>query len=555
MLMTLFKPVGLTGSICLLTCLSMATAADFDGDLDCDMEDFGLFQCCLSEMGLPYAPGCQFADLDADNDVDQQDFMIFWSCLSAPNVPMPPVCRLGEAGLEVVKTYADAMLAHGRDVYGPQHSGLMLSAMDRMAMQPLTTRPAPPAGIRREDRVGLPWLPLTGANPQLDQNLLRVFYTLSAMTGDSRYSAVADAELEWFFNHTQSPVTGLMPWGEHLSWDVLTDQVIGGMMSNSLTHEFSRPWVLWDRCYALAPQASERFALGLWNHQIFNQQTGAFDRHALYDQHGPSDNMDYCRHAGFYIRTWGHAYKHTGKTVFLTAIETLINRYEAKRHPNTGLIPSCCNHDVGGPQTGLSIDCESVADFLPQSLASKLRALAAFEDSIFLAMPHDLPGQGFAHTLDRATGLPTADGVGTSLWVAGYGSGTTASFAMNCVARYEQTGHAGYRDLIVAAADTYRDSRMDEDVDVWPMTLGHVISLQLAAYKYTHNNLYMNQALNFAEMAMDMYWQDSPLPRAGLKLGHYETISGADTLALALLEVHAVVHNMAIAVPANTIDR
>jgi hypothetical protein len=92
---------------------------------------------------------------------------------------------------------------------------------------------------------------------------LRVLYTLSEITGDSRYSAAADAELEWFFNNTQSPVTGLMPWGEHLSWDVLTDQAICGMMSTSMVHEFSRPWVLWDRCYALAPEASERFALGL----------------------------------------------------------------------------------------------------------------------------------------------------------------------------------------------------------------------------------------------------------------------------------------------------
>jgi hypothetical protein len=126
---------------------------------------------------------------------------------------------------------------------------------------------------------------------------------------------------------------------------------------------------------------------------------------------------------------------------------------------------------------------------------------------------------------------------------------------MNCIARYEQTGNAGYRDLVVATADAYRDSRMDEDVDVWPMSLGHVISVELAAYKYTNNDLYMNQALNFAQMAMDMYWQDSPLPRAGLKLGHYETISGADTLALALLEVYAVVHNIDVPVPSNTIDR
>jgi hypothetical protein len=52
-----------------------------------------------------------------------------------------------------------------------------------------------------------------------------------------------------------------------------------------------------------------------------------------------------------------------------------------------------------------------------------------------------------------------------------------------------------------------------------------------------------------------MFWQDNPLPRASLKTGHYETITGADSLALALLEVHAITHGLSIPLPSNTIDR
>ena len=59
--------------------------------------------------------------------------------------------------LSVVRTYADAMIEHGRDTYGEQQSGLLLSALDRHTLRPLATRPAPPGGIRREDRTGLPW--------------------------------------------------------------------------------------------------------------------------------------------------------------------------------------------------------------------------------------------------------------------------------------------------------------------------------------------------------------------------------------------------------------
>ena len=71
--------------------------------------------------------------------------------------------------LKYVYQYADAMLAEGRDTFGPQASGLFLSALDRTTMQPLSVRPAPPGGIRREDRVGPPWEALVGANPHHDR--------------------------------------------------------------------------------------------------------------------------------------------------------------------------------------------------------------------------------------------------------------------------------------------------------------------------------------------------------------------------------------------------
>jgi len=41
-----------------------------------------------------------------------------------------------------------------------------------------------------------------------------------------------------------------------------------------------------------------------------------------------------------------------------------------------------------------------------------------------------------------------------------------------------------------------------------------------------------------------------------MKTGHYETITGADSLALALIEVHlASLHITAVTAPDNTIDR
>jgi len=432
--------------------------------------------------------------------------------------------------LETVRRYADAMIERGRDTYGPQKSGLLLSALDRTTLGLLQVRPAPPGGIRRGDRPGRAWVEMNGANPMLDQNLLRVFYTLSELTGDARYAKVADEELTWFFNHTMSPKTSLLPWGEHLSWDVVHDVPISG--GDEMMHEFARPWTLWERCFALAPEASTRFALGLWEHQIADHKTGGFDRHAPYFEHGPVDGRDFARHAGFYIGTWCYAWKHTTNEVFLRAIETLLARFERKRVQKDGSLAATI-----GP-----LECALAATMVPDPLASRLREFAAKEDDL---IPGDLRKQVRGDT--KGDVLPK--------WQNGYSAGTLANQAMFCLARYEQTTNSAYRELLIAYADAYRGSGPDEDVDAWPQSFAHVISAQVAAHRFTKKAAYLDEARRFAQMAVEIFWQDNPLPRASMQTGHYETITGCDSLALALLEVYAATHGLTNRIPSNTIDR
>lgn len=454
--------------------------------------------------------------------------------------------------MDYVYRYADEMLAKGRDTYGPQKTGLLMSAMDRTTMAPLTTRPAPPAGIRRDDRCGLPWEPLIGANPQRDENLLRILYMLTEYSTKPHYRQAADEQLKWFLENTASPATQLFPWGEHMSWNTMTDSPIHD------THEFARPWLLWDKCFELAPEASKKFALGLWEHQIANHDTGAFDRHAPYSKHGPTDGSDFPRHAGFYIRTWAVAYAHTKDDTFLKAIEALLGRYEKKRNPQNGFFEDRNGRNTVAPSSNLSlaIDCDGAARRISEPLASKLRAFAAREDELFCGLPHDLKGKkGFVIAVDKATGKSDENGL-SPLWDAHYGNTTTAMMAMMCVSRYENTGNVKYRDLIHAAADAYVEISPEEDVDVWPMTFGHVIALELAAWRSSANVDYLNRARTLGEMAVKLYWQDSALPRASLKSGHYESITGADTLALSLFELHInILHITAARCPVNTLDR
>jgi hypothetical protein len=456
---------------------------------------------------------------------------------------------------KVFYDYANTMLEHGRDIYGPQKTGLFLSALDRKTLDPLKTRPHAPAGIREGDRPAAPGQPLAGANLHLDQNFLRLLYFLKGLSGEDRYPQAADDALKWFLKNTQSPNTGLLPWGEHLCWDVMTDKVASG--HRRPVHEFARPWLLWEKCFELAPEASKLFALGLWNSQIADHKTGAFDRHADFDNSTPVPGMDFARHAGFYIRTWAQAYAHTQDETFLKAIDVLLRRYEKKRHPKTGLI----EFKSGSPTAhsilslSLAIDCDGAARNLPEPLRTRLINFAATEDKIFCSLPHDLKNKkGFATQFDLVTGNPS--GSYSSLWDARYGAFTTAAVAMMCVSRYENTGRIGYRDLIITAADAYMDLLPDDNSDAWPMTFGHAISTELAAFRVTARQKYHKRAFKLGEIAIEKFFGDSPLPRASLKSDHYESITGADTLVLALVELHlSTLHITAVRAPVNTIDR
>ena len=392
---------------------------------------------------------------------------------AVPRVPVPK-----SPYIAVVYRYADTMLEKGRDTVGPQKTGLLLSALDRNTF-------APP-----------PNLPV--ANPQHDENLLRLLYTLSELTLKPVYRDAADAELKWLLQNAASPLA---------AWDVVKDEPIADN-SGSLF----RPWMLWDRCFDLAADPSKQFALGI------------------------KDASDTPREGGFELRTWAVAYARSKDEQFLKKIAASLDALEKER-------------DIANAAASLSlaIDCDGAALRLPAAIASRLRAIAARADAAFCALPHDLTMKGgFANGGDAVTPLWVAQGKGM----------TTAQVGMMCVARYENTGDTRYRELMHAAAETYLGSMPAAEDDVWPGTLGQAISLQLAAWCSTARQAHFNRAREFGDIALAKFFGENPLPRASLGSDHYESRTGADTLALALLELHLhVLHITAARCPPNTIDR
>ena len=403
-----------------------------------------------------------------------------------PKAPVPP-----SPYLPIIYKYADAMVERGRDT-----NGLFHSALDRVTLDLLTNRPAAPAGVREQDRVGYGRRRLVGSNPQHDQNFLRLLYTLSDLSSKPKYREAADAELRWFMKNEYNPYLA------------------------------NRPWMLWERCFAIEPKARQRWGMlpPIWDPR---------------------------QDSGFFIRAWAAEYQRDTNEFRLTGIDRLLDTCVEPARPAFG------RHDVYTSDSisdlSLAIDCDGASRLVPEPYASKWRKFVAEKDRVFCALSHDLKTTG-----GFLAGNPegTETNRHTPLWTSTNGGPTTAQVAMMCVSRYENSGNVAYRDLIHAAADLYLTSMPPTDADVWPMTLGQVISLQVAAWRSTARPAYLNRAGELADFALRHFFDQGPLPRASLKSNHYESITGADTLALGLVELHLHILGItAVRYPPNTIDR
>ncbi|MHC5061772.1 MAG: hypothetical protein ACYTFK_11895 [Planctomycetota bacterium] len=104
---------------------------------------------------------------------------------------------------DVVLAYAEAMIYDIRDVYGSQHTPLFGAVANRVTHVVNSGMPPSIDGLREHDRSP------GGANPMDNIDLYYILYRLTNETANPMYAQEADAALEWFFNNTQSPVTGL----------------------------------------------------------------------------------------------------------------------------------------------------------------------------------------------------------------------------------------------------------------------------------------------------------------------------------------------------------
>lgn len=451
-----------------------------------------------------------------------------------------------------VRAYADAMIRDGRDTYGRDHSPLFAAALDRRTMT-LGSRATfgKIEGVRESDRS------IGGANPQVDTALYEILFMLSDITQDPRYASEAERALAYFFTHAQSAATGLFAWGEHLYWDFEADTWRG----DDRSHEVGGEWPYWDRCYRLAPDACWKFAIGQWDHQVADQQTGDFSRHAQYSRHGPQKGADFPRYAGQMIVNWADAYtrpENAGRErrpELVAAIACLVRRMEENiRQTPTGLLPAHTGADYLWPSSNLELarclwKAAGGLDAEHPELAHRMRTLALRQDEDFLRAPHEIAkGGGFAVTLHTHTAQPRVRAMNrpfTALWASGYGYSAHAGPANLCHERMQQLRETHpaladrYRRLVLAAADQYLTAEPDMAELQKPDAFADVIDLLLSSAALTDDERYLRRADHFGRIALELFLGDGlPLPRATHRHVHYETITGGPDLMRALLSLH-----------------
>lgn len=439
----------------------------------------------------------------------------------------------------VAKAYADCLMKHGRDTVG-KPSPLFASALHRTELRLLAAGEAKEIDdIRDSDQS------LTGGNPMHDENLYRLLYALSDATGDASYAAEADKALGWFFPNTQHPASGFVAWGEHLFWD-FTTEAVPPPKENRQFHEYYRPWLLWKESHRVAPKAVERYAKSVWLHQIGDHVTGAFSRHATYARAGKGGSgAEFPRHGGFYIRTWAEVYalSPTPDPDLLTAITVIADSFDKRSAETVATSKKKIVTWWTKSWLALVVHMHAGADALAgraddpkaTALAERLRTQAT---AIFGRIQQ--PG-------------PEVN------WSSGYGKHPGSS-ALLYATRYRQTKDEDFKAKTLAAADAYFVKHPTgilppKEALLMPESFATAIfAMQEATALAPGEPRYLAYAHTLATMAMDIFFDGSPLPRATSKHDHYESITRGDSLALALFSLWLTTKKPDVAAPFEGID-
>jgi len=237
--------------------------------------------------------------------------------------------------LDAVREFADNVLEHGRDTYGPKHTPLFVDGLNIHTHEPVKW--ISPEGER--------WIL---SNLASQQNLFRTLDGLTTVTGDPKYRQAAVEAIEYAFENLRSP-NGLLYWGGTVAYDAQADQTCGS------NHDYLKAFYpYYELMWNVNPEVTEQFIESLWASHVLDWSSLDMDRIGPLDRLSVSKGWDHEYKGGpvFLESGSGGSFLNTGTDLICAAAwltklsgerepivwaKRLANRYVDTRHPNTGI--------------------------------------------------------------------------------------------------------------------------------------------------------------------------------------------------------------------------
>jgi len=235
--------------------------------------------------------------------------------------------------LNAVRTFADNVLAYGKDTYGPKQTPLFVDGINLRTHEPAKWK-----------KDGQEWIL---SNLASQQNLFRTLDGLTLLTGDPKYRRAAVEATEYAFANLRSP-NGLLHWGGHVAYDALADELCMEQYNHELKCNFPYYELMWQ----VDPKATEQFLETFWAAHILDWSNLEMNRHGnMKKQFGNPWKNEYKDGPVFFWGT-GLSFINTGSDLFYAGAmlaklsgekEPLIwskrfaKRYVETRNPKTGI--------------------------------------------------------------------------------------------------------------------------------------------------------------------------------------------------------------------------
>ena len=240
--------------------------------------------------------------------------------------------------LQAVRVFADNVLQQGRDRWSGKDTPLLADGIDPLAGEPAVWRHGGEALIIH--------------NLASQQNLFRVLYGLSSLTGEARYAQAARAAIRYHFEHLRSPC-GKLRWGGHQFIDLHTLKPVGHFDANCHELKTSLPFyeLLWD----VDAGATAQCIRAMWKGHVIDWRTLAMNRHAPYRSEPPpapamweqpyddpapffdSDGLSFLNCGADLVYSAALLYRLGGEQGALDWALRLAGMYAKARHPETGM--------------------------------------------------------------------------------------------------------------------------------------------------------------------------------------------------------------------------